>query len=164
MVLSRWDLGLKKPISLLLTCFKTGSKESTSFFWWPQMAYLLHFTSLKCNSFQSVIKIFVIQPWWLSGLELVSNSSRHSSKPRFNPRLGHIYWQIYMVAFRTHYSPQTNLDTTPKSEPTLELISRDAPSMEAHHCSVGPDAGINSGGRRIIRKKIYFCTVLKKQK
>ena len=45
-----------------------------------------------------------IQPWWLSGLEHVSNSSRHSSKPRFNPHLGHIYGQIYMVTFRTRYN------------------------------------------------------------
>ena len=37
-------------------------------------------------------------------------------------------------------------------EPTLELISRDVPSVEAHHCSVRPDAGRNSGGRRIIKK------------
>ena len=40
-----------------------------------------------------------------------------------------------------------------KSEPTLELISRAAPSVEAHHRSVGPDAGINSGGRQITKKK-----------
>ena len=38
-----------------------------------------------------------------------------------------------------------------KSEPALELISRAGPSMEAHHSSVGPDAGRNSGGRRIIK-------------
>ena len=50
--------------------------------------------------------------------------------------------------------PQTNLDTSPKSEPVLELISRAAPIAEAHHRSVGPDAGRNSGGRWIIKKKI----------
>ena len=38
-----------------------------------------------------------------------------------------------------------------KSEPALELISRAGPSVEAHHRSVGPDAGRNSGGRRIIK-------------
>ena len=48
-----------------------------------------------------------------------------------------------------------NLDTSPKSELTLELMSRAAPSVEAHHRSVGPDAGRNSGGRRI--KKVVFC-------
>ena len=47
-------------------------------------------------------------------------------------------------------SPQTKLDTSPKSEPALELISRAAPSVEVYHPSVGPDAGRNSGGRRII--------------
>ena len=34
---------------------------------------------------------------------------------------------------RACVSPQTNLNTSPKSEPTLELISRAAPSVEAHH-------------------------------
>ena len=35
---------------------------------------------------------------------------------------------------------KTNLDTSPKSEPALELISRAAPSVEAHHRSVSPSA------------------------
>ena len=30
-------------------------------------------------------------------------------------------------------NPQTNLNTSPKSEPTLELINSAAPSVEAHH-------------------------------
>ena len=41
---------------------------------------------------------------------------------------------------------------SPKSEPALELISRAVPSVEAHHCSVGSDAGRNSGGRQIMKK------------
>ena len=44
------------------------------------------------------------------------------------------------------------LVTSPKSEPALELISRASPSVEAHHRSVGPDKGRNSGGRQIIKK------------
>ena len=44
------------------------------------------------------------------------------------------------------------LNISPKLEPALELISRVAPSVEAHHCSVGPDAGRNSRGRQIIKK------------
>ena len=32
-----------------------------------------------------------IQPWWLSGLEHVSNSIRHLLKPGFNPCLGHFF-------------------------------------------------------------------------
>ena len=48
--------------------------------------------------------------------------------------------------------PQTNLDISPKSEPALELHSRAAPSVEAHHGSVGPNTGRNSGGKRIIKK------------
>ena len=40
---------------------------------------------------------------------------------------------------------------SPKSEPAQKLISRAATS-EAHHHSVGLDAGRNSGGRRIIIK------------
>ena len=45
------------------------------------------------------------------------------------------------------------MDTSPKSEPTLEQISTAAPSVEANHRSVGPDAGRNSKGRWIIKKK-----------
>ena len=37
-----------------------------------------------------------------------------------------------------------NMDATPKSE----LTSRAVPSVEAHHRSVGPDAGRNSRGMR----------------
>ena len=37
----------------------------------------------------------------------------------------------------------------PKLEPTLELHSRAAPSVEAHHGIDDPDTGKNSGGRRI---------------
>ena len=53
---------------------------------------------------------------------------------------------------------------SPKSEPALELISTDAPSVEVHHHSISSDAGRNSGGRRIIKKqkgevlfKLWFC-------
>ena len=35
----------------------------------------------------------------------------------------------------------------PESEPALDLISRAAPSVDAHHRSVGPNAGRNSRGR-----------------
>ena len=49
-------------------------------------------------------------------------------------------------------SPQTHLDTSPKSEPTLDLHGRAAPSVEAHHRSVGSDTGRNSGRRLIIKK------------
>ena len=52
--------------------------------------------------------------------------------------------------------PSTQLDTSPKSEPALELYSRAAPSVEAHHHTDGPDAGRISGGRR---KKITFCAM-----
>ena len=34
--------------------------------------------------------------------------------------------------------PSTHLDTSPKSEPGLELHSRAAPSVEAHHRVSGP--------------------------
>ena len=42
---------------------------------------------------------------------------------------------------------------SPESEPALELHSRAVPSVEAHHYSVGPDTGRNSGGRGIIKKE-----------
>ena len=42
--------------------------------------------------------------------------------------------------------------TCPKSELALELHSRAAPSVEAHHHLDGPDAGRNSGGRQLIKK------------
>ena len=52
------------------------------------------------------------------------------------------------------------------SEPTLELHSRAAQSVEAHHRVNSPDTGRNSGGRRI-KKKLFpvkqkmcpFCNV-----
>ena len=46
----------------------------------------------------------------------------------------------------------TCLDTSPESEPALELHSRAVPSVEAHHRVNGPDTGRNSGGRQIIKK------------
>ena len=45
-----------------------------------------------------------------------------------------------------------------RSKPSLELHSRAAPSVEAHHCSDSPDAGRNSGGRWIINKNKYDYT------
>ena len=38
-------------------------------------------------------------------------------------------------------------------EPTLELNSRAASNLEAHHCVNGPYTGRNCGGRQIIKKK-----------
>ena len=48
--------------------------------------------------------------------------------------------------------PSTNLDSSPKSK----LHSRAVPSVEAHHCSDGPNAGRNSGEGR---NKIIFYGV-----
>ena len=39
-------------------------------------------------------------------------------------------------------------------EPTLELQSRAAPSVEAFHSVNGPDTGRNSRGRRVIKKSL----------
>ena len=47
------------------------------------------------------------------------------------------------------HSSEPHLDTSPKSEPILELHSRAVPSAEAHHLVKGPKTGKNSGGRRI---------------
>ena len=41
------------------------------------------------------------------------------------------------------------VDTSPKSEPALELHSRDALSVEAHHHDSGPNTGRNSRERQI---------------
>ena len=43
------------------------------------------------------------------------------------------------------------MDTSPKSEPTLELHSRAAPSVEAHHHVSSPNTGRNSKGRQTIK-------------
>ena len=49
----------------------------------------------------------------------------------------------------------------PKSEPALELHSRAAPSVEAHHCVSGPNTGKNSGGRRIKKPNFdILCALL----
>ena len=45
---------------------------------------------------------------------------------------------------------------SPKSEPILELHSRAALSVEAHHHVNGPDTGKNSGGRWIIKKLYWY--------
>ena len=49
-------------------------------------------------------------------------------------------------------SQQPHLDISPKSESALELHSRAAPSVEAHHRVNSPNTGRNSGGRGIINK------------
>ena len=50
----------------------------------------------------------------------------------------------------------------PKSEPALELHIRAAPSVEAHHYSVGPATGRNLAGRQMIKKNYFFEEHLKK--
>ena len=88
-----------------------------------------------------------IQPWWLVGRASASHSvqRRHILSRWMESRLG----RIYMVPYKSSILNIDLLyDTSPKSEPTLELHSRAAPSVEAHHHSDGPDPGINSGGRR----------------
>ena len=50
--------------------------------------------------------------------------------------------------WQTKYTPYCLckfVNTSPKSEPTLELHSRAAPSV--HHCASGPNTGRNSGGK-----------------
>ena len=66
---------------------------------------------------------------------------------------GHVCEHAY-YGFILDKAHKTNLDASPKSYPALEIISRAAPSVEAHHRSVGPDAGRNSGRRRIIKNFI----------
>ena len=65
------------------------------------------------------------------------------------------FYTLYRKPPLTHWCLLTSLkfrkntlDISPKSE----LHSRTAPSVVAHHHSVGPDTGRNSGGRRIIKK------------
>ena len=53
---------------------------------------------------------------------------------------GHVCEHAY-YGFILDKAHKTNLDASPKSDPALEIISRAAPSVEAHHRSVGPDAG-----------------------
>ena len=88
----------------------------------------------------------------------------HTEPTRIKPKLlpGHSPQQVPNLGRGTHWqSPQTNMDTCPKSEPALELISMAAPSVEAHHRSVVPDAGKNSRVKRITKKftfsKYYFA-------
>ena len=82
----------------------------------------------------------------------MSNPSRHSLEAPVQ-----ILLEAYGIVFLqwTHYARvYDERRKSPKSEPALELICRAVPSVEAHHRSVGPNAGRNSGGRRII---IFFC-------
>ena len=52
----------------------------------------------------------------------------------------------------------TNASICPKSEPALELHSRAAPSVEAHHHVSGANTGRNARGRRIKKMQAYFNT------
>ena len=52
-----------------------------------------------------------------------------------------------MMVLRNSFVPSYLTHTL--SSPESELHSRAAPSVEAHHRSVGPDTGRNSGGRQI---------------
>ena len=58
------------------------------------------------------------------------------------------YLQWHLLVGYNNY-PSTHLDTSPTSEPTLELHSRAARSVEAHRQVSGPNTGRNSGGRQI---------------
>ena len=126
------------------------------------------------------------RPWWPSGLSRRSNSSRVAAEdPGSNPAWGCLYGKdcfgnygpaisnLSCCPVTVHsgsqknwkeepnwQSPQTNLDSSTKSKPTLELISRTAPSVEAHHQSVGPDAGINSEGRQIKKMTIWTMYII----
>ena len=59
-------------------------------------------------------------------------------------------WSTYCTS---HIVINTNLDISPKSEPALELHSRAAPSVEAHHRLVGPD---RKKFRRKVDKKRWY--------
>ena len=78
-----------------------------------------------------------------------------------------VFWMVRLIT-GLFYDLNNDywLAISPKSEPALELISRAVPSVEAHHRSVGPDAGRNSGWRQIkTKQKITdtFCLLLKWQ-
>ena len=47
-----------------------------------------------------------------------------------------------MTAYGIKPSDAIVLDTSPKSEPAIELHSGAAPSVEAHHCVSGPKKNI----------------------
>ena len=47
------------------------------------------------------------------------------------------------------------LSKAPDQEPALELDSRAAPSVEAHHRVYGQETGRNSGGRQKKNKKNF---------
>ena len=55
---------------------------------------------------------------------------------------------VHHLIFR-YYKPSTHLNTIPKSEPALELHSRAAPCVEAHHRVSVPNTARNLGGRLI---------------
>ena len=71
-------------------------------------------TTINTN-FKIPITLFkIMKTWYSSGLEHASNLSRCSIRPKSEP-----------------------------GSPPLSYISRAAPSVEAHHCSFGPDTGRN---------------------
>ena len=59
---------------------------------------------------------------------------------------------------RPKLSDENTAQRTLLGEPDLELQSRGAPSVKAHHRFNGPDTGRNSEGRWII-KKLYWVAI-----
>ena len=76
--------------------------------------------------FLAVRIFFKNRPWWPSSISRSSNSSRVVAAEDPGSNLGHAYCTVM------------DCDLTPIAEPALELYSRAAPSVEAHHCFNGP--------------------------
>ena len=60
--------------------------------------------------------------------------------------------QMYKLEFPDTIALKQIWIQAPNQEPALKLHSRAVPSVDAHHHVNGPDTGINSRARRIIKK------------
>ena len=108
----------------------------------------LHYIDFKAGTVAEWSREFVRKPFRVDGPEFES-------------------WQrLVLRGWRKVKAVLLRFHTSPKSKPALELHSRAAPSVEAHHHSDGPDARRNSGGRRIIIKNYtdlnHSCSPIKK--
>ena len=85
-------------------------------------------------------------------------SSLNSGRGDPGPNLGIGRLKMFTSwRWQTKYTPYylcKFVNTSPKSEPTLELHSRAAPSVETHHCASGPNTGRNSGGKWKTKKTL----------
>ena len=119
---------------------------------WPAFGCCAHPKASQTPFFQPFTSFFVHFLPFFSDFtpEINKKCLKINKKPQHPLLLSHqCPQQVTNLGRGTQLTkPSTHLDTSPKSEPTLELHRRAAPSVEAHHHVSSPNTGRNSRGRR----------------